>query len=399
MTKAQDQRSQSMKEQAYNVDRDKDHKSSTTKAISLISRRSVTMNSLRGRLLASNNESNTEVHKLLVSFLSFHVLNVDQLEKQLDKEEFQEIGSMASFKVLEKQFQMFIKSRIYLDDEFVVMTCNYFLQYTQLSIPEFRDTLIQHVESITEGKVGTGKALDASLVNTESNGTKSKEQDTSSRSRDDAHDDDADIRPLYDEEPMAEGIILAIANLFPNAEHRYCVKHIHENMKKRWNGNAYKELLWTAASTTTVPEFQKAMEKLKEFSKEAYEWLNPIPPQHWIDKITFSQGKSDVLLNNIHEVFNGKLVGGRDKLLLSTTRKSSNHRMDVLMLSGSRANKGTDRVLDLQVGKQQTKGRLQQLVETHQRDFFWEQYPSKVKSDDIQQDLIAYHDPFVGSLS
>ncbi|GJS34806.1 putative reverse transcriptase domain-containing protein [Tanacetum coccineum] len=40
MTKAKDQRSQSMKEQAYNVNRDKDHKSSATKAISLISRRS-----------------------------------------------------------------------------------------------------------------------------------------------------------------------------------------------------------------------------------------------------------------------------------------------------------------------------------------------------------------------
>ncbi|GKD19499.1 retrotransposon protein, putative, ty3-gypsy subclass [Tanacetum coccineum] len=50
MTKAQDQRSQSMKEQAYNVDRDKDHKSLTTKAISLISRTSITMNSLWGRL-------------------------------------------------------------------------------------------------------------------------------------------------------------------------------------------------------------------------------------------------------------------------------------------------------------------------------------------------------------
>nr|GEV77714.1 hypothetical protein [Tanacetum cinerariifolium] len=33
---------------------------------------------------------------------------------------------------------------------------------------------------------------------------KSKEQDTSSRSGNDAHDDDADIRPIYDEEPMAE---------------------------------------------------------------------------------------------------------------------------------------------------------------------------------------------------
>ncbi|GKE34659.1 hypothetical protein Tco_1453981, partial [Tanacetum coccineum] len=75
-------------------------------------------------------------------------LNVDQLEKQLDKEEFQEIGSMAAFKVLETRFQMFIKSRIYMDDEYVVMACNYFLQCTQLEIPEFRNTLIQHMESV-----------------------------------------------------------------------------------------------------------------------------------------------------------------------------------------------------------------------------------------------------------
>ncbi|GKD99883.1 hypothetical protein Tco_1387867 [Tanacetum coccineum] len=163
------------------------------------------------------------------TFTGTMFLNVDQLEKQLDKEEFQEIGSMAAFKVLETQFQMFIKSRIYLDDEFVVMTRNYFLQYTQLAIPEFRDTLIQHMESVkksiderakhkqeynswvnerqmqtTEDKVDSSKALDASLVDTESSGTTLKEQDTSSRSGNDAHADDADIRPIYDEEPMAE---------------------------------------------------------------------------------------------------------------------------------------------------------------------------------------------------
>ncbi|GKA65366.1 hypothetical protein Tco_0765073 [Tanacetum coccineum] len=56
----------------------------------------------------------------------------------------------------------------------------------------------------TEENVDTSKALDASLVDTESSGTKSKEQDTSSRSGNDAHADDADIRPIYDEEPMAE---------------------------------------------------------------------------------------------------------------------------------------------------------------------------------------------------
>ncbi|GJU92291.1 hypothetical protein Tco_1304714 [Tanacetum coccineum] len=170
-------------------------------------------------------------------------LNVDQLEKQLDKEEFQEIGSTTSFKVLETQFQMFIKSRMYLDDEFVVMTCNYFLQYTQLAIPEFRDTLIQHMESVkksideraqhkreydswvnerqiqtTEGKIDTGKAVDASLVNTESIGTESKEQDTSSRSGNDAHADDADIRPIYDEEPMVEVQTTAEINIFATGQ-------------------------------------------------------------------------------------------------------------------------------------------------------------------------------------
>ncbi|GJW63218.1 hypothetical protein Tco_0115102 [Tanacetum coccineum] len=56
----------------------------------------------------------------------------------------------------------------------------------------------------TEDKVDSSKALDASLVDTESSGTTLKEQDTSSRSGNDAHADDADIRPIYDEEPMAE---------------------------------------------------------------------------------------------------------------------------------------------------------------------------------------------------
>ncbi|GJW02604.1 hypothetical protein Tco_1561460 [Tanacetum coccineum] len=150
-------------------------------------------------------------------------LNMDQLE------EFQEIGSMYIFKVLDTQFQTFIKSRIYLDDEYVVMTRNYFLQYTQLEIREFYDTLIQHMEYVkkpidkralhkreydirvnerqmqtTEEKVDTSKALDASLVDTKSSGTESVEQDTSSRSGNDTHAYDADIRPIYDEEPMAE---------------------------------------------------------------------------------------------------------------------------------------------------------------------------------------------------
>nr|GEW25521.1 hypothetical protein [Tanacetum cinerariifolium] len=89
-------------------------------------------------------------------------LNMEQLEKQLDKEDFQEIGSMAAFNVNERQMQT------------------------------------------TEENVDTYKALDDSSVDTESSRTESKEQDTGRKSRNDAHDDVADIRPIYDEEPMAE---------------------------------------------------------------------------------------------------------------------------------------------------------------------------------------------------
>ncbi|GJY74904.1 hypothetical protein Tco_0479335 [Tanacetum coccineum] len=55
-----------------------------------------------------------------------------------------------------------------------------------------------------EGKVDTSKALDASLVDTHSSGTESGEHDTSSKLGNDVLVDDADIRPIYYKEPMAE---------------------------------------------------------------------------------------------------------------------------------------------------------------------------------------------------
>ncbi|GKD32744.1 hypothetical protein Tco_1248253, partial [Tanacetum coccineum] len=70
----------------------------------------------------------------------------------------------------------------------------------------------------TEGKVDTCKALDVSLVDTESSGTKSKEKDTSSRSGNDSHADDVDIRPIYDEEPMAEVQTTAEINIFASGQ-------------------------------------------------------------------------------------------------------------------------------------------------------------------------------------
>ncbi|GKB89916.1 hypothetical protein Tco_0962188 [Tanacetum coccineum] len=105
------------------------------------------------------------------TFTSTMLLNIDQLQKQLDKDEFKEVGSMTAFWVVQ----------------------------------HFRDTLLlPNPGNLRIAVAERNKPEDADLVDTESNRTTSIVQDDNSRSGNDTDADDADIRPIYDEEPMAE---------------------------------------------------------------------------------------------------------------------------------------------------------------------------------------------------
>ncbi|GKD63049.1 hypothetical protein Tco_1305157 [Tanacetum coccineum] len=146
------------------------------------------------------------------TFIGTVFLNMDQLEKKLDKEKFQAIGSMAAFKILETQFQMFIKSWIYLDDEYKS------IDKRALHKRKYDSRMNERQMQKTEEKVDTSKALDASLVNIKSNGKESGEQDTSSKSGDDADADDVDIKPVYDEELMAEVQLTVECNVFATGQ-------------------------------------------------------------------------------------------------------------------------------------------------------------------------------------
>ncbi|GJS45543.1 putative ribonuclease H-like domain-containing protein [Tanacetum coccineum] len=176
------------------------------------------------------------------TFTSKMFLNVDQLQKQLDKDDFQEDGSMAAFWVVNRQFQKLIDSQFSLDYD-SQMTEKYFAEYTRIEVKQFRDTLLQHMGNVKksvakrthhqrqydrrvnkrqmqtqESKIDTGKAVDADLVVTESSGTESEVQDDNSRSKDDTNADDADIRPIYDEEPMAEVQLTVECNIFATGQ-------------------------------------------------------------------------------------------------------------------------------------------------------------------------------------
>ncbi|KAL7584085.1 hypothetical protein Lser_V15G44829 [Lactuca serriola] len=114
-----------------------------------------------------------------------------------------------------------------------------------------------------------------------------------------------------------KGLLQAVSQLFPCAEHRFCLRHIHENMKKQWRTKDYKDHLWDCATATTVPKFNHYMHQFSLYDKSAYEWLKSIPPQHWAKSHFTGRATTGMLLNNLCEVFNGKLVDGRDKPIIS----------------------------------------------------------------------------------
>ncbi|GJS11223.1 hypothetical protein Tco_0368019 [Tanacetum coccineum] len=135
------------------------------------------------------------------TFTSTMLLNVDQLQKQLDKDEFQEDGSMEALWVINKQLQQFIDSKFTLDYD-SQMTNKFFVEYTGIEVKHFRVTLLQHMGNVK--KSVAERTFDADLVVTESSGTESEVQDDSNRSGNVTDADDANIKPIYDEEPMAE---------------------------------------------------------------------------------------------------------------------------------------------------------------------------------------------------
>nr|GEW84890.1 hypothetical protein [Tanacetum cinerariifolium] len=166
------------------------------------------------------------------------LLNVDHLQKQLDKAEFQEDGSMTAFWGVNNQFTKFIDSHVTLDYDSQI-TDKYFVEYTGIEVKHFRDTLLQYMGDVKksiferarhqrqydrrvnkrlmqtqESKINMGKAVNDDLVVTQSSGTESEVQDDNSRSRNDTDANDADIRPIYDEEPLAKVQLTTECNIF-----------------------------------------------------------------------------------------------------------------------------------------------------------------------------------------
>ncbi|KAL3838818.1 hypothetical protein ACJIZ3_023409 [Penstemon smallii] len=114
-----------------------------------------------------------------------------------------------------------------------------------------------------------------------------------------------------------KGLIKAIQNLLPNAEHRFCVRHMYNNFKKKHKGLQLKELVWKAASSTRMTDFTRVMDQLKSVDQKAYDWLRERPPMQWSKSHFSCWSKCDMLLNNLCESFNNVIMKARNKSIIT----------------------------------------------------------------------------------
>ncbi|KAH7848811.1 hypothetical protein Vadar_008331 [Vaccinium darrowii] len=74
-----------------------------------------------------------------------------------------------------------------------------------------------------------------------------------------------------------KGLLETFKDLMPNAEHRFCMRHIYANFRKVFKGKKLKDALWRAALAGTVWEHEANMKKIEKMDGAAYNWLKKIP--------------------------------------------------------------------------------------------------------------------------
>ena len=114
-----------------------------------------------------------------------------------------------------------------------------------------------------------------------------------------------------------QGLIPTIEKLFPTVEHRYYVKHIYNNFKVDHKGLELKDALWRCAAATTVTEFERCMQFIKDLDEKAYEYLANIAPTQWTRTHSTTRALTDCLVNNLSESFSLMILKSRDTPILA----------------------------------------------------------------------------------
>ena len=81
-----------------------------------------------------------------------------------------------------------------------------------------------------------------------------------------------------------KGLVEGVEKVFVGCPHGYCLKHLEANLIKEFKNSKLSEFLWKAASATTQPMFDKALEDMTKINPKSVPWLlSHTKPEHWAE--------------------------------------------------------------------------------------------------------------------
>ncbi|XP_057803580.1 uncharacterized protein LOC131018908 [Salvia miltiorrhiza] len=112
-----------------------------------------------------------------------------------------------------------------------------------------------------------------------------------------------------------KGLMNAVSNYAPRAEHRNCARHIYMNWTKENKGATLKTIFWKAVRATTEQQYKKVFEEMKAESVGAYQSFIERDTSKFCKAFLSLNPCSDMVDNNISETFNGWILSARGKHL------------------------------------------------------------------------------------
>ncbi|GKD40168.1 pentatricopeptide repeat-containing protein [Tanacetum coccineum] len=114
-----------------------------------------------------------------------------------------------------------------------------------------------------------------------------------------------------------KGLIEAVKQVMPYAEHKQCARHIYEGFRKEFSGIKFRLLFWAASKDSYPQLFTKIVEKIKKANPKAHEYLSKKDKKSW-SRAFFREGiNCEAVDNGFSECFNVVLVSLRHKPIIT----------------------------------------------------------------------------------
>jgi hypothetical protein len=100
-------------------------------------------------------------------------------------------------------------------------------------------------------------------------------------------------------------------DLMPDCEHRKCARHIFANWRRQHKGEDLQRQFWKCAKANTIADLEIEVSNMEKLNLKAKEDMMKVSPTGWSRAYQLTHCKSDVVVSNMCETFNGIILEAR----------------------------------------------------------------------------------------